>query len=456
MKPVIPLLLNCSRYIYVLLLLMIVAQAAQAQHPGTPDLSFGIKGVVPDTSTVQDYSFVTALSDGKLLISGNGLYNGFHTIVVKRLSADGALDTTYGNKGSAYALFPGYTSPEQYGVSLGAVALLPNNQLLALGTYIKYGSYEKAVALIRFLPNGTIDATFGNGGTTIYRPSFGFPTIHAAVIQSNGNIVAGGEVLTDVNNRFVHPYLAGFTGKGKFNESFGNKGEVVDNDQGIYASLALQAQDKIVAGGENWESLHAYKLDRYTADGNIDPSFNSSAPLPPFVSFYSINDLAVQEDGKLIGVCTAGLQNYQNIQSVLVKVNNNGTLDNGFAGKGYVPVFKDSGSVKGVLLTGVNHDKIVAYGSILTPNRTQQVALAAFNDDGTADSSFGNNGQQFSAFTNYSTAKYADVQPDGKIVVLGYTIHSKNLLPDKYGVARYHGYSPFPEKLIVFAGNKKP
>jgi uncharacterized delta-60 repeat protein len=122
--------------------------------------------------------------------------------------------------------------------------------------------------------------------------------------------------------------------------------------------------------------------------------------------------LLVQPDGKII-------QSGSNGTGVLVtRYLTDGSLDDGAFGVGY-RIFPNAGTGQGVA-RAPNGDLIVA-GTVLTGGTQYDIAVLRVRPDGMLDSGFGSGGVKTVDFGGNETATDVVVQPDGKIVVSGYT-----------------------------------
>jgi uncharacterized delta-60 repeat protein len=93
----------------------------------------------------------------------------------------------------------------------------PNAGTANDGKIVAAGSDGNHVLLARYNPNGTLDTTFGSGGTvTTAVPGTPF----SAAIQSDGKIVLGG----DVN---YNGLLLRYNVNGSLDTTFGQGGEVI-------------------------------------------------------------------------------------------------------------------------------------------------------------------------------------------------------------------------------------
>jgi uncharacterized delta-60 repeat protein len=103
---------------------------------------------------------VNEQSDGKVLITADRYGIGDTGAVVIRLNANGTLDTSYGQNGFASLDLPG-----QGWVQLIASQLYASNRLVATGRGSAVAGETSDVLVARFLPDGTLDATFGDNGS---------------------------------------------------------------------------------------------------------------------------------------------------------------------------------------------------------------------------------------------------------------------------------------------------
>ena len=137
--------------------------------------------------------------------------------------------------------------------------------------------------------------------------------------------------------------------------------------------------------------------------------------------------VAVQPDGKILVGGTA------NGVIGLARLNNDGTYDTNFAGKGKV-LFSLEGSPQANALALLPGGSFLVGGSV-TINGQDSVLLARFLSNGTLDTSFGSTGVMTTAVgTNNAFAQALRLQSDGKILVGGQTRLSGQ---EAYLVMRY-------------------
>ena len=102
---------------------------------------------------------------------------------------------------------------------ISALTVAPDGRIVAAGT-AQSGSGNSTFAVARYLPDGSLDPSFGNHGTVVTAFT---GTAEAVAVQSDGKIVvAGGHVLLPALQ--VEYGLARFDVNGDLDGSFGNGG----------------------------------------------------------------------------------------------------------------------------------------------------------------------------------------------------------------------------------------
>ena len=175
---------------------------------GSLDTAFGGIGQVASVAPV---SAISVQSDGKILAAGSitsklvappaGNDTGFG---LARYNPSGTIDTTFGRRGIVISDF-GQSGPL---AAAFALALQPNGDIVAAGVAgqqpIGFQPALSSFALARYTSIGQLDISFGSAGKVT--TTFGAKTasISAIVIQSDGKIVAVGNLGTNVQQSLVN------------------------------------------------------------------------------------------------------------------------------------------------------------------------------------------------------------------------------------------------------------
>ena len=203
------------------------------------------------------------------------------------------------------------TSPQIVAVQPDGKVLIGGGQDFINGTY--------AGKIQRLNADGTTDPSFNPGG-------FGANGFLAAVVlQPDGKILIGGG-FTMYNNTQVLT-VARLNANGTLDATFVPSGISTVRQVG---TLALQADGKIlVGGGMSLQGGAPYGgVTRLNTDGSLDTSFNLGTGVDSPSGF--VRSVVVQADGKLLVGGTFSSFNGQSVGN-LVRLNANGSVDNGFA-----------------------------------------------------------------------------------------------------------------------------
>lgn len=303
------------------------------------------------------------------------------------------------------------------------VVLQPGGKILLVG-YRWDGGDNPEFALARYKANGSLDPAFGSGG----KVTTGFGFANAATLQPDGRIVAVGTIL--VARPDFDFGLARYEPDGTLDSSFGSAGKVTtsfgptaDSAQGV----VIQQDGKIVVGGSTGfpqQRDDRFALARYDADGSLDSSFGSGGRVT--TSFGSPGDdsvhaIALQPDGKIVAAGTnfvAGREGAADF--ALARYEPDGSLDPSFGTGGKVTTTFGTGSDVGNAAILQPDGKIVVAGyTFLGTTGPSAFALARYNPDGSLDHGFGQGGRVTTDLGPTSSAWAVALQPDGKIVAAG-------------------------------------
>lgn len=378
---------------------------------GSLDTGFGAAGKV-----VLDLAFGGAAAlqtDGKI-ITASSVSNGTHDVfALNRLNTDGSPDLSFGSGGTVTTDFVTGSS------NITSVKVLTDGKIMAAGTVYAGMGLDNNFALARYLPDGSLDTTFDIDGKVT--TSFGNQDdgVLALAVQPDGKIIAGGK---SSNGRMGY---ARYLPDGSLDNSFGVNGKFIASLLGGERAedIALQPDGKFVAVGYGGGSTRLVVI-RFTPGGLPDQSFNPGTPGRVTTTVYSdvnqANDVVIQPDGKII---TAGYGSFLK-DFTLARHNSDGTPDLSF-GLGGKTSMSINGSADVVLTVALQPDgKIVAAGYLGSPDPLDFV-IVRYNSDGSLDSTFDGDGiVTVSMNSGEEAATAVAIQPDGKIVVAGYTLGS--------------------------------
>ena len=343
-------------------LAVVTMTAAQADGDLDPTFNFGGMQDVMFAAGSSASAYGSLLQpDGKLLIvGGSSNSDGDFDFAVARLLPNGALDaqfapTDFTGGGRAMVHFELYPTLRTHNAAAPGVALQPGGRIVlagvAEGSPYAEGGGPTSLALVRLLPNGTPDDSFGGSGTSqrvvdgaaalavATLPDgtlavagadgsaphlFVFDATGADILTSAGDLVAPtatgrataiavdafGRIVvagyyfdaagapTDGGDCFVTRYgYAGVAGHYVLDSAFGNDGRFVfgfdagGDDSDTCYGIALQPDGKIIVVGEatNSATSSAIGIARLLADGSgFDPSFVNSGKFTSYFEEFAL------------------------------------------------------------------------------------------------------------------------------------------------------------------------
>ena len=280
---------------------------------GQADTSFGNTGSVIIELDTTAYAFGMAVqNDGKILLTG---YLGINwawwptnsDLMTLRLLPDGTLDPSFGSGG---IVLTDLTS-SGYDVDMGfRIFVQPDGKIFVSGRNGTGYNGIGDLALIRYLPDGALDNSFGNGGIVIAEaniPNYSdvfFKDDHAILVAGGeGEVFSGGPYAT----------LRQFKSDGKVDSTFAENGifKSAPNDNGRgFLDLDVQADGKIVTSGYWGDITGAGNglLMRFHPDGKPDSTFGTGGMVllemdgcsPDFRHLWFLPDQKIT----VLGVCT--------------------------------------------------------------------------------------------------------------------------------------------------------
>ncbi len=303
---------------------------------GSPDLTFAKSGStsVPVGGNIYAVTGVAIQSDNKIVGVGGPLNpaTGRWEFFVFRLQGSGELDPSFAGTGSVFTpVTPGGGDDRATGV-----AIQPDGKIVVAGrarSLMPGANYD--FALVRYLSDGELDETFGDGGKVTF-PLLDDNLGRKVVIQPDGKIVIAGytcEELTGVSTEYCYFGVARVDAGGVLDPSFGGTGKLhTDVGDGFPYDVALQADNKIVAVG-----VHRFNADltaantvlvRYQPDGSLDTTFGvNGISETNFGYVYSASaDIRIQSDGNIVVAGTTKRADSRSASAVTARYLSNGKM----------------------------------------------------------------------------------------------------------------------------------
>lgn len=385
----------------------------------------------------------------------------------RRLLSAGALDPTFGTGGVAPPSAPINGAAAAIAVYSNAQVATAGDVVAAGGLYAEQNAHPNSFAVVRYMPNGLPDVSFGVNGevTTAFTKSYPNAQAQAVAIQGDGKIVAAGFAAGTTTKGNSYDFaIARYNVNGSLDNTFGSSGKVTTNFSGtggqatasydVAHAVFLQPDGKIVLAGITSTAVPAgnnIALARYNANGTLDTTFGSGGKVTtshttipgslvdPITGYgdTEVKDAALQADGKILvaGYTQVAGLNPSN-EAFVARYNANGELDKTFGSGGVVTLPAVPGQLANGVTYPMGHLAIESSGEIVV-NGLGQLALLHSGQvgyaDGSLDSSFGNNGIA-------TTPVWGPValEPNGDIVAGGDSVtYSSGAISGGMQVARF-------------------
>lgn len=404
---------------------------ARYNSDGSLDITFDMDGklTTPVGSANDSGSALAIQPDGKILAAGTTGSDRYSyrnsDIVLVRYNSDGSPDATFDNDGIVITDFRQFDSGAD-------IALQPDGKIVIAGSSWNDSHFNDQTAiLMRYNSNGSLDSTFDEDGILTASIKSG----QAVAIQPDGKIAMAGWSVTGI---FSHFALARYNDDGSLDATFDGDG-IANTEIGVYSdayAVAIQPDGKIIVAGESYNGNdYDFALVRYDTNGTLDTTFDIDGKVITGIDTNSDGGyaIAIQSDNKIIVTgWSAGI----GADIALLRYNSDGSLDTTF-------------DIDGIVTTDINSSSDAGYAVVLQPNgkiivvgwsnidTNDDLALVRYNNDGSLDSTFDNDGKVTTYFGSFDYGRAVAMQPDGKIVVAGES-HQRGVIPS-FSLARYNG-----------------
>jgi uncharacterized delta-60 repeat protein len=341
---------HAGKNLRALLLLLLAtlgcgANLALAQTPGTLDPTF---------TPIEEGGEVAAQPDGKILTISSNFSSPNAQFIVTRFNQDGTLDTTFGSGGRAsvdvMSDAPRLPAENILVDSAGRIYVMGGS--LVMSTAAGLSTYTSKTAIARFLPNGSVDTSFGSGG--VIRHSFHVesddpPQSHplSAALFTDFALSTEGKLLLmgqDVLDNADPLLIVRLLDNGRLDTGFGSDGVATitfspPNIAPIEMDVTIDGGIVVRAGGP--------VVIKLTAQGALDTAFGTGGRAPLSLAGYHLDvyDMMLQPDGMIV---LAGSRYPTGVpgpdatlpETIVVRLTAAGVLDTSFGSGGFsVPTF---------------------------------------------------------------------------------------------------------------------
>ncbi|HXJ61263.1 MAG TPA: Calx-beta domain-containing protein, partial [Verrucomicrobiae bacterium] len=269
-----------------------------------------------DLGGVTGALLVSLQPDGKVLIGGTTSNYVGGAFCLNRVDAAGARDLSF--------------RPGVLNGSVRAIALVQDGRILIGGDFAgayPFEGFTNGEALLRLLPDGTLDPAFRAPSFQSDRSFFSFRSVVRSVArQTDGRIVAGGSFHTV--NGVPRSNLARLSADGVLEATFfspsPNGPSLLD---GPLNAVTVQADAKILIGGSfgTVRGVARPGLARLLPSGEVDLTF-----VPSLASGSHSAVVKVQPDGRILVGGGNSFTDFDPAPPFIVRLEANGTLDTQF------------------------------------------------------------------------------------------------------------------------------
>lgn len=217
---------------------------------------------VGNTTAYAEWNAAHVFADGSVLVAGQ-LMQQFGTtcpctahpeIVLRRFLPNGIVDTSFGSGGRVLT----EVGPDSYAAALD---VLPDGRFVVAGA--SGTGADGRFAASRYLPNGSLDRSFGQGGTTTVSQG----GADALAIGADGSIFLGSKQTSDL-------VVVKLDADGVPSAGFGTNGRATTKGAGFAQALLPDPDGGVTtAVVTSLPGNGTIRLARYTPAGAIDPAF---------------------------------------------------------------------------------------------------------------------------------------------------------------------------------------
>ena len=400
------------KYTFLGLLCILMTTGSIAQNQMALDSTYSGDGLETNLPDFSEPKGILVQSDGKLLIYGNALLDTFTLSIYKNLML-----VRFNPDGTLDASFGlngrvATDLPWTRSCTIRDVVIQEDGKILIEGSGSLPGEVLSKVFVLRYTADGVLDTGFADNGLALFEAANGDYTA-----GSPGNLlVVNNEKIYiptsfHVTNGATTPVIIRLNMDGQRDMSFGANGELSlpATLMKKISRIALSQEGNILLLGVIGN--YEFVLTQMSQAGVLDPNFMANIPLPNTIWIANLHDMVVQPDGKIL------IAGGQGATSILLRINPDGSFDPSFANNGLYrePNGQEYAQMRQIIL---QPDGKIVVGS----SQLRRISVTRLLPNGAPDYSFNINGQ----FTHVpatdfvgsdffaATLKFA-LMPDGKI-----------------------------------------
>jgi uncharacterized delta-60 repeat protein len=421
------------KFLYSVLVCLLLNQVTFAQAPGSLDLSFATVGYTsfgPTPTSMDNAQDIVTLSNGKMVFCGTTGTSGNLEMCVGQMNADGSMDLTFGTNG--YFIFPNSAGSDfAYDMEV-----LPNGNILVAGA-LSITAANPKWAMFCLNPNGTLNTSFGTGGLFSIDIDSSEDYARKILLTPTKIILAGNTKVPGFTTNRLAVVRCDYNGV--LDATFGFGGLNILNNGGSIAcwSATLGASGDIILAGDAYiNNVYYPMLGKFNSSGAIVTTFGTSGV---WVNM-SMNARYFDVDFHNSQLILSG-NNGASFTDLLLesRAESNAALNTSFGTNGQTIVDLNQSDTYYEVIFHPD-GKILACGTSGTAGigAARDFVVSRFNANGTIDPTWGTNGHTItSIYSMWDDAYGMDLYPGNRVVLGGFSAQTNT----QFAFARY-GYAP--------------
>ncbi|MEZ4837905.1 T9SS type A sorting domain-containing protein [Flavobacterium sp.] len=365
------------------------------------DNSFGTNGMIelPFDCSGNPTTKSILLSNGKIIFLGtriNGSNN--NEVFISRLNSNGTIDSDFGNNGFIYPNLQHYHN--------SYIKIQTDNKILI------YGS-SNPVKLIRLEEDGMYDSSFGVNGV-FELPANSYHSEDSAFFNGNNLLILN-------DGKILLRYLQGLNGTATLLKL--NQNGTPDLNFGINSLLVGLSSKAIFLGNDNKIigfnfTSNDYTIEKFNLDGSNDTTFGTNGSMLVNLPYTDFETKYIEQDnfGRFL-VERLTFNTTPAFEFEIFRLNNNGLIDTSFGNNGFVN-FNNFQTL--ILPTVLVNNKYYFGGTTIVSNTFDNLIILKYDENGTLDTGFNGIGYLIENTNSLQEGcESINIQTDGKILVSG-------------------------------------
>lgn len=236
---------------------------------GKTDPNFGINGVVTLTIQEQDVAQqIALLDDGAILVGGTTYSPSLldRDIFLLKLNGKGRLAQEFGTRGS---MLIDHSKDDR----LKAMALRSDGRIILAGN-VKLSQFSR-YCVMRVLPQGKFDQAFGNEGTIVLPIGIDHSYLEDMVLLDDGRIIVGGNARIHADDPGFDLAMVRLLPEGQWDPTFGDNGVALQDLGGAdyFGGMVIQEDQQVLVAGISGKDAHIFRMCK---NGTRDRTYGQS------------------------------------------------------------------------------------------------------------------------------------------------------------------------------------